>query len=79
MAERSDLARMNGKDSVSVTVLKQSDANTVQVAQGVREALHELTGQVFLTNGKEAKYGTRGAGPGRQGLPARAWRCCPRT
>jgi len=62
VAERSDLARMNGKDSVSVTVIKQSDANTVNACRAVREELHRLTGQTFNQLGKEDKTATRTPG-----------------
>ena len=38
------LSRTNGKPSVSVSILKEADANTVEVSNGVREALDGLTG-----------------------------------
>jgi hydrophobic/amphiphilic exporter-1 (mainly G- bacteria), HAE1 family len=62
VAERTNLARMNGKDSVSITVFKQSDANTVQVAEAVRAELHGLTGQTFDELGKEVKSAARTPG-----------------
>jgi HAE1 family hydrophobic/amphiphilic exporter-1 len=59
VAERWNYARVDSRDSITVAVRKQSDANTVQVADAVRAELTALTGQVFGTNGKEVKYGTR--------------------
>jgi HAE1 family hydrophobic/amphiphilic exporter-1 len=66
VAERSSYARVDRKDSVTVAVRKQSDANTVRVADAVRAELTGLTGQVFGLDGKEVKYGTRK--PGLAGL-----------
>jgi HAE1 family hydrophobic/amphiphilic exporter-1 len=62
VAERTSLARVDSVDSVAVTVLKQSDANTVQVADGVRNELMALTGQTFDEEGKEVKGAPRRAG-----------------
>jgi HAE1 family hydrophobic/amphiphilic exporter-1 len=55
VAERTSFARVDGVDSVAVTVLKQSDANTVEVADGVRNELMALTGQTFDQEGHEVK------------------------
>ena len=38
------VSRTNGKPSISVSVLKEADANTVEVSNGVRDALDSLTG-----------------------------------
>ena len=38
------ISRTNGKPSISVSILKEADANTVEVSNGVREALDGLTG-----------------------------------
>ena len=43
------LSRMNGQPSVVLTIQKQSDANTADVADGVKEQLKEL--QPLLPNG----------------------------
>jgi HAE1 family hydrophobic/amphiphilic exporter-1 len=51
VAERGSYARVDGKDSVTVAVRKQSDANTVQVADAVRGELTALTGQTFTNTG----------------------------
>ena len=51
VAERRQYARVDGKDSVAATVLKQSGANTVEVAEAIREELMGLTGQVFDERG----------------------------
>jgi len=62
VAERDSFARVDGRDSVAVTVLKQSDANTVQVADGVRHELMALTGQTFDEQGDEVQGVPRRAG-----------------
>ena len=53
VAERRQWARVDGKDSVAVTVFKQSGANTVQVGDAVRRELMGLTGQTFDYRGHE--------------------------
>lgn len=40
--ERDTYARLNKKESVGITVVKQSDANTVSVADGVKKELQQL-------------------------------------
>jgi len=55
VAERQQYARVDGKDSVAVAVLKQSGANTVEVADAVRGELMGLTGQTFDYRGYEVK------------------------
>ncbi|MBN1459696.1 MAG: efflux RND transporter permease subunit [Armatimonadetes bacterium] len=55
VAERDSWTRVDGKDSVTVTVLKQSGANTVDVADAVRQELMALTGQTFDLRGYEVK------------------------
>ena len=62
VAERSSFARMDGVDTVAVTVMKQSDANTVAVSDAVRGELMQLTGQTFDTEGKEVRGAARKAG-----------------
>ena len=42
VAEPERLSRINGKPSVVLTIQKQSDANTVAVAEGIKEQLHEM-------------------------------------
>ncbi len=55
VAERRGFARVDGVDSVAVTVLKQSDANTVQVCDATRNELMKMTGQTFNIEGAEVK------------------------
>jgi hydrophobic/amphiphilic exporter-1 (mainly G- bacteria), HAE1 family len=47
VAERTTFTRLNGKDSVTISILKQAGANTVAVANGVKQELQLLTGQDF--------------------------------
>jgi len=42
VAEADRLSRLNGKPSVTISIQKQSDANTVDVAEGVKDELKEL-------------------------------------
>ncbi len=42
VAEAERLSRLNGKPSVTISVQKQSDANTVDVAEGIKKELEEL-------------------------------------
>lgn len=42
VAEREAITRLQGKDSVGILVLKQSDANTINVADGVKEELKKM-------------------------------------
>lgn len=42
VAERTDMTRLQKKDSVGITVQKQSDANTVQVADDVKKELKNM-------------------------------------
>ncbi len=53
VAERDQHARVDGEDSVTVSVLKQSGANTVDVAEAVRDEVMALTGQTFDYRGYE--------------------------
>ena len=62
VAERYSFARVDGQDSVAIEVLKQADANTVQVADAVRGELMALTGQTFDDRGHEEKEATRRKG-----------------
>jgi HAE1 family hydrophobic/amphiphilic exporter-1 len=62
VAERRQYARVNGNDSVAGTVLKQSGANTVDVADAVRSELMALTGQTFDYRGVEEKDAPRRKG-----------------
>jgi len=41
-AEREEITRVDGREGVTVTVQKNADANTVAVAEGIREAAHTL-------------------------------------
>ena len=62
VAERRSYTRVDGEDSVAVTVLKQSDANTVDLANAVREELMDLGGQTFDERGYEVKDAPRRRG-----------------
>ncbi|MCX8053206.1 MAG: efflux RND transporter permease subunit, partial [Armatimonadetes bacterium] len=42
IAEPDQLSRLNGKPSVTITVQKQSDANTVAVAEGIKRELEAM-------------------------------------
>lgn len=44
-AEATTLNRINGQPGIGIQVLKQTDANTVTVAQGVKEKLEEVKAQ----------------------------------
>ncbi len=52
-AEQRELARFNGKPSIGLDLIKQSDANTVQVGKAVRRTLEKLEGN--LPEGVEVK------------------------
>ncbi|MHB9024342.1 MAG: efflux RND transporter permease subunit [Armatimonadota bacterium] len=60
LAEPDTLTRMNGGSSVSITVRKQSDANTVKVVDEVRHELEKMTGKPFTEAG-EKKAGRKQA------------------
>lgn len=45
-AEQTALSRMNGEPSVSISIQKQSEANTVQVSNLVQKALEELSQEI---------------------------------
>ncbi len=42
VAEKTELTRINGQDSVGIVIIKLSDANTVDVADGVKKELVQL-------------------------------------
>ncbi|PWK14341.1 efflux RND transporter permease subunit [Tumebacillus permanentifrigoris] len=42
LQDQSQISRMNGQPSVAISIQKLSDANTVQVSNGLREALTDL-------------------------------------
>lgn len=42
VAERQEITRLQRKDSVGILVLKQSDANTINVVDGVKEELEKM-------------------------------------
>ncbi|NIM04111.1 MAG: hypothetical protein GTO55_00135 [Armatimonadetes bacterium] len=64
VAERRSFTRMNGRDSVTVAVLKQAGANTVAVVDGVKRELERLTGQPLTRK----TFFNRGQQTGRQGI-----------
>jgi len=41
-SEREAIIRMNGREAVEIAIYKEGDANTVSVAEGVRERIEEL-------------------------------------
>lgn len=45
-AEERRIARLNGEPTVTVEVIRQSDANTVEVIEGIHEGLEELRAQL---------------------------------
>lgn len=51
--EQTQISRLNGRPSIALSIQKLSDANTVQVSNGIRQALHtlqsELPGDVTIT------------------------------
>jgi HAE1 family hydrophobic/amphiphilic exporter-1 len=55
VAERNRWTRVDGNDSVTFAVLKQSGTNTVDVADAVRNELMALTGQSFDYRGHEVQ------------------------
>ncbi|MBP3361410.1 MAG: efflux RND transporter permease subunit [Clostridia bacterium] len=44
-SEASTYSRLNGKESISISVNKESDANTVDVVNGIKNALEEIKAQ----------------------------------
>jgi len=51
VAERDVYTRLNGNDTVSITIQKQSGANTVAVVDAARSELERLTGKQYLERG----------------------------
>lgn len=51
-AEKTDFTRLSGNDSVGIVIQKQADANTVKVADGVREELKNLVGSAKVQEEK---------------------------
>jgi len=51
VAERKSWTRLDRKDSVTIRVIKASDANTVAVVDGVKRELELMTGQPYLDGG----------------------------
>jgi len=54
--ERDTITRLNGKDSVVLAVQKQSDANTLTVARGIKEEIDRFNG--YTTNKGKVIKGT---------------------
>ena len=65
VAERDVLTRLNGNDTVALTVQKESGANTVAVVDAVRSELERLTGKQYLERGflERLRGGRRAAAP----------------
>jgi HAE1 family hydrophobic/amphiphilic exporter-1 len=55
VAEPTRLARLDGESAVTISIIKQSDANTVRVAAEVRRVLTELVGSI--EEGQESARG----------------------
>ena len=55
VVEPTDITRLNGKSSVVLAVQKQSDANTVDVADGVKKELAQLNGYSDPRTGQPVK------------------------
>jgi HAE1 family hydrophobic/amphiphilic exporter-1 len=55
VADRKVLTRLDRNDSVALTVLKQSGANTVAVAEGVKAELERLSGRHYLDESREGE------------------------
>jgi HAE1 family hydrophobic/amphiphilic exporter-1 len=53
-AKRTEIARIQRKDSVNLTIVKQSDANTVDVANGIKEKLSQMKASGVLPSDIEA-------------------------
>lgn len=51
VAEPTTLTRLNGKPTVVMAVVRQTDANTVDVAEGVKRELKQMTGGVKYPSG----------------------------
>jgi HAE1 family hydrophobic/amphiphilic exporter-1 len=51
VAERDVYTRLNGNDTVAITIQKQSGANTVAVVDAVRSELERLTGKRYIEPG----------------------------
>ena len=45
-ADPATIARLNGRPTVGIDILRQSDANTVAVSEGIHEAIEELNEQL---------------------------------
>jgi HAE1 family hydrophobic/amphiphilic exporter-1 len=60
VAERQNFTRLNGQDSVTATVIKQADANTLGVVDGAKRELTKLTGQDFSEKSFWQKLFSRG-------------------
>lgn len=81
--ERTAIIRVDGREAVEIAIYKEGDANTVNVADGIRAQLKKLTGEdVFLSQAarkaareaiaeNQAKGGQAGRAP-EQTMPAGA-------
>ncbi len=45
-ADPETIARLNGKPTVGIDILRQSDANTVAVSEGIHKAIEEMKGEL---------------------------------
>ncbi len=55
VVDRAVVTRLNGQDAVTLSVLKQSGANTVAVVDGVKAELEQLTGQPLTRTSEKRK------------------------
>lgn len=69
VVESDTLARIDGKPTVMVSIVKQSDANTVGVVRGARKTFEELLGSIEETSAGEGKGG-EAAGAKKGELPS---------
>ncbi len=69
--ERTAIIRVDGREAVEIAIYKEGDANTVNVADGIRAQLNKLTGEdVFLSQAERAKAREAKAAQVAAGRPA---------
>ena len=49
VSEAESISRTNGEDSIGVQIVKAADANTVEVVNGVKDAMNNLKRNLGLT------------------------------
>ena len=69
--ERTAIIRVDGREAIEIAIYKEGDANTVNVADGIRAQLNKLTGEdVFLSQAERAKARAAKAAQVAAGKPA---------